>query len=1036
MFVRHFHYTVGSEFYGLGAALDLPVDCLSAFTAAASFDPSLFPSIISLPPIKVVQAACELFLGRSSFAASTVEVASEVLLSPSAAPLSLTTFSPRAEKVDLADKDAKAVKSDDAAIDEDFWNRKAVTLPSEWGGRRRELALESWGLVVTGLFLPEVHNPIFNLLRDVMSTRFCINVASSFRRYLKATYSSIDKVDSELAKDLVAGRDAISRAAGSTFWDWSAGSYPFFWRWQSEIMSDMRDGTKLFRSGPWPRYLKAQKMPRDEAVSDRIKGKINKVRDRGYISAGPVLSLTSYFHVPKGESDIRIVYDLTACGLNEVLWAPSFWMPTILNVLDCSCHSSWFGDVDAGEMFLNYMLDESVRPYAGVDVSWSLSDADLRGRKRKWEQWMRMAMGMRPSPWVTTRLFAWGMEIIKGNRLEERNPFHWTIVVINCPGMAAYNPMMPRLYKWNPLLSSIASDCKTFVDDLRSIGATEQACRNATHRVETMMGYLVGLQDATRKRRPESQSPGEWTGSISRAIEGVGLFVTVSPKKWTKAKNHIAWLLEHFKSPSHLPHFNLKEVERKVGFLVHLAMTYPLMFPFLRSLYLTMNSWRPDRDKNSGWKLSRRAYSAFLEAGRKEGKENDASEVNKSEKGSPELVGAVTGLYDHLKSLETLFDGEEPTLRLIRGASMWEVCYVFGDASGEGFGASWLEHRRDGTVGDLGFRFGVWGAQGDNTSSNYREMRNLIETLEAMGRDGSLEGREVFTFTDNIVSESIAAKGSSKNKILYDLVVRLYLLEMKFKCRIQLVHVAGTRMIDQGTDGLSRGSMFEGVMQGQSMLHHLPLHIGALDRCPALEAWIKEWAGSYGMTPEVLSPEDWFERGHDFIGSGRTNVDGYWIPMYKRGTMIWSPPPGVDRFAIEELRQARHKRQDSLHIFVCPRLMFDEWRRHMYKSADLIFEIPAGVSEIWPATMHETLIVCIYFPYLNRKPWELRGSRFLVELARPLSRLCKVDHSSVGGVLSELLGKARTLESLSVRELSRVLSRYRPAALPSAKGIQ
>ena len=54
---------------------------------------------------------------------------------------------------------------------------------------------------------------------------------------------------------------------------------------------------------------------------------------------------------------------------------------------------------------------------------------------------------------------------------------------------------------------------------------------------------------------------------------------------------------------------------------------------------------------------------------------------------------------------------------------MWEVCYVFGDASGEGFGASWLEHHSDGTVGDLGFRFGVWGSEGDGTSSNYQEMR-------------------------------------------------------------------------------------------------------------------------------------------------------------------------------------------------------------------------------------------------------------------------------------------------------------------------
>ena len=52
------------------------------------------------------------------------------------------------------------------------------------------------------------------------------------------------------------------------------------------------------------------------------------------------------------------------------------------------------------------------------------------------------------------------------------------------------------------------------------------------------MGYL-GLQDAPRKRRPISKTPGEWTGLITLSIEALGLFVTVSEKKWNKAKEMI-----------------------------------------------------------------------------------------------------------------------------------------------------------------------------------------------------------------------------------------------------------------------------------------------------------------------------------------------------------------------------------------------------------------------------------------------------------------------------------------------------------------
>ena len=50
-----------------------------------------------------------------------------------------------------------------------------------------------------------------------------------------------------------------------------------------------------------------------------------------------------------------------------------------------------------------------------------------------------------------------------------------------------------------------------------------------------MMGYL-GLKDATVKRRPITQSPGEWNGAIIRDIEGVDFFVTVSQKMWDRLK--------------------------------------------------------------------------------------------------------------------------------------------------------------------------------------------------------------------------------------------------------------------------------------------------------------------------------------------------------------------------------------------------------------------------------------------------------------------------------------------------------------------
>ena len=129
-------------------------------------------------------------------------------------------------------------------------------------------------------------------------------------------------------------------------------------------------------------------------------------------------------------------------------------------------------------MFLNYPLDKDMRQYAGVDVSWSKDDYfDSGPRESTWECWTRMAMGMLLPPWVTTRLFAWAMEINKGDRTVESNPFHWSEVILNCPGDPNYNPTMPRLYKWNAKLKAIAGDCKTFIDHLRS----KEMCRAVTH---------------------------------------------------------------------------------------------------------------------------------------------------------------------------------------------------------------------------------------------------------------------------------------------------------------------------------------------------------------------------------------------------------------------------------------------------------------------------------------------------------------------------------------------------------------------------
>ncbi len=214
------------------------------------------------------------------------------------------------------------------------------------------------------------------------------------------------------------------------------------------------------------------------------------------------------------------------------------------------------------------------------------------------------------------------------------------------------------------------------------------------------------------------------------------------------------------------------------------------------------------------------------------------------------------------------------------------------------------------------------------------------------------------------------------------------------------------------------------------MLSFIPLHKSCLDRAPMLKSQLDECLGGFGNEVELLDPEGWFERGHDFFG-GRTNCDGIWMPNYRAGTFIWAPPPGAARHAIEELRQARQKRQKSYHVFVCPRLLYDEWRRHLYKSADLIVFLPAGKCDCWSADMHETLVLAFFFPYLPRDPWELRKSRLMVGLERKLCRLFKSRPSDGWDLLSEFCLLAGRMPTLPVRQLQQLLSDQSRFTIPS-----
>jgi hypothetical protein len=527
------------------------------------------------------------------------------------------------------------------------------------------------------------------------------------------------------------------------------------------------------------------------------------------------------------------------------------------------------------------------------------------------------------------------------------------------------------------------------------VGNDRAEAKQAVRRVASICNYL-GVQDAARKRRETSQTPGAWAGSVI-STDGRGVYVTVSQEKWDKAKAMIASMLKELEDNDGL--LKHKELERKRGFLLYVTRTYPAMVPYLKGIHLTLDGWRKGRDFE-GWKALSRADRKAQEAGEDYGANAGAN--------PPVQVSGKPRLYSDLEALTALFLPTSPPLRRIRSNAIIEVYYGFGDASQDGFG---FNIQVDGRIV---YRFGQWCDEVSEKSSNYRELLNLVERLEELVEGGLLTDCEVFLFTDNSTAESVYYKGNSSSRPLFELMLRLRQLEMKGSLVLQVVHVAGTRMQAEGADGSSRGDQTTGVMSGHSILSYVPLHLSAPELEPGLVDWFQSWWDMRRGTLEHLKPEGWFEEG------------------MKQGNFLWTPAPAAAEVAGEQMAKAIHKHPYSFHMFVAPRLMTARWRRRVSKLSDLCFTINAGFKH-WGRDRHEPLLIYFFFPLSRHEPWKLRGTRLMARADRELREVPQSRERRLRGILRKLLLRTRKLDSLSQDVVRVVLRRARIKSVPDSE---
>ncbi len=201
------------------------------------------------------------------------------------------------------------------------------------------------------------------------------------------------------------GNNAIRRCANASWFEWLEGSAPLFWNWPERYQRKVRDGQPHFLTWTLSKpFMRPQSRHKEPPKHELSRAKVVKVRRLDYIRTGKVASGTNFFSVDKGATDIRMVYNGTSCGLNDILNAPHFGLPTVRETLRALRPGLYQCDLDVQDQFLNFKFHKHMQEFSGVNVKEvrSLASEDVMWealRSSRWERWERNWMGLWDSPY-------------------------------------------------------------------------------------------------------------------------------------------------------------------------------------------------------------------------------------------------------------------------------------------------------------------------------------------------------------------------------------------------------------------------------------------------------------------------------------------------------------------------------------------------------------------------------------------------------------------------------------------------------------
>ena len=317
-------------------------------------------------------------------------------------------------------------------------------------------------------------------------------------------------------------------------------------------------------------------------------------------------------------------------------------------------------------------------------------------------------------------------------------------------------------------------------------------------------------------------------------------------------------------------------------------------------------------------------------------------------------VALNDGCWEDLRWWKTAL--RQRVCRPVRPHRSGTLITTWGDGSGTGTGGT-AEVFDGASTSPMEMWMGTWEPHvhhyENNFSSNWRELCTLHLTLSRELKRAHPRCRDatMFYFTDNVVTYFTVNNGSSTSPTLHKLIVEIKLMELELGCHLVVIHVPGVLMINQGTDGLSRGVW---VSPLQERIPTRDLLARIFSPVKLVEGW-KLWL--YQKYPTVFTTVP-----SDPIGW----KDQWSASQVFHQNSTWIPPPEMASQAISFVMNSWVEQPwDASALFIVPRVLTRSWQ-YLSKSIVTVAVLKVGTC---PYIQHPVPVVLMYLaPHVRSLP--------------------------------------------------------------------